>query len=358
MGPRMLRLLLAVSCGLLAVPALPSQVFVVGMKSATDDVVTEFHPTHIEIPDKPLDERGRLDLIRNLEAEQGFAHRELPLGAGLTLIANGNMSPRDDAYKKLLYQKGQSAAAGERVAITGLQFKGDRLVLDLNGGPYAKHRFLSHIQLNDMQLAPQGPAATGCRITLVFEGGLPEVTAAEVKALLDPLIDFRAKTSEEAYADTLPPKVKEAIEAHEILVGMDRRMVLASVGAPHDKHREHTAADDPGSATYEEWIYGEPPLPTKFVRFQKGRVVRLEIAALGKPVEVFDRNELGPSAAPVLQTRNVVNGDTQPGTEGNRSPASPPTLRKPGEAAPEISGGMGKVNLPPDTSRRLVAAKD
>ncbi len=349
MGPRTLRSLLTVSCALLAVPAMRSQVFVVGMKTATSDVVTDFHPTHIEIPDKPLDERGRLELIRNLEAEQGFAHRELPLGAGLTLIANGNMAPSGDAYKKLLYQKGQSAAAGDRVAVTALEFKPDRLVIDLNGGPYAKHRFLSHVQINDIQLAQQGPTATGCRITLIFEGGLREVTAAEVKALLDPLVDFRAKSSEEAYADTLAPKIKEAIEAHEILVGMDRRMVLASVGAPHDKHREHSSADDSESALYEEWIYGEPPQPTKFVRFQHGRVVRLEVAALGKPIEVFDKNELSNASDPVLQTRNVMNGDAQPGQEIGHGTAAPPTLRKPGEAAPDAPTSMGKVKLPADT---------
>ena len=78
------------------IPALHAQVFVVGMKSATSDVTTEFHPTRVSLPDKPLDERGRLELIRNLESEQGFAHRELPLGAGLTLLANGNMTPRDE----------------------------------------------------------------------------------------------------------------------------------------------------------------------------------------------------------------------------------------------------------------------
>lgn len=355
MGPRTLSSFLAVSCALLVVPAMRSQVFVVGMKTATADVVTDFHPTHIEIPEAPLDERGRLELIRNLEAEQGFAHRELPLGAGLILIANGNMSPNGEAYKKLLYQKGQSVAAGERVAVTALQFKPDRLVIDLNGGPYAKHRFLSHIQVNDIQLAPEGPVATGSRITLVFEGGLPEVSAAEVKALLDPLIDFRAKSSEEAYADSLPPMLKQAVEDHEILVGMDRRMVLASVGAPRDKQREHVAANDPESAVYEEWIYGEPPQATKFVRFQKGRVVRLEIAALGKPIQIFEKNQLGNANEPVLQARKVINGDAQIDPESGRAAVAAPTLRKPGEAAPDAPPAMGKVKLPPDQPKQFGA---
>ncbi len=338
----------ALVCGGCAVQA---QVFVVGMKTATSEMTTEFHPTHVALPEQPLDERGRLDLIRNLEAEQGFAHRELPLGAGLTLLANGNMTPRDEAYKRMVYEKGQSAAPGDRIQISNLQFKGDRIIIDFNGGPYAKHRFLSHVSLNNMPLAQQGPAATGCRVTLVFEGGVPEVTAAEVKALLDPVVDFKAKSSVEAYADTLPPKVREAIDAHEILVGMNRKMVLASVGQPKAKHREHVTNGDDDSALYEEWIYGDPPQDTKFVRFQHDRVVRLEVAALGKPLQIFEHNEVGGEHTPTLEARTIVNGDAHPTAETGAAPGPAPTLRRPGEPEEQTGvPGLGKVVVPKDAS--------
>ncbi len=357
MGPRARRSQMspvagALLCGvtLWAAPAVSAQVFTVGMKTATADVTTEFHPTRVELPKEPLDVKGRQELIRDLESEQGFAHRELPLGVGLQLIANGNMSPSDQEYKRMLYEKGQSAAAGDRVEITNLQFRGDRLIIDFNGGPYAKHRFLSHISLNDMPLAQEGPIATGCRVTLVFEGGVPEVTAAEVKALLDPVVDFRAKSSAEAYADTLPPKVREAVAAHEILVGMNRRMVLASMGEPKTKEREHTSETDPDSPIYEEWIYGDPPQPIQFVRFKNGRVARLEIAAIGKPIEVHDKNEIGGEPEPTLQARTIVNGDPQITADGDRNGAAAPTLRKPGEVLDTIENvpGMGKVKMPAD----------
>lgn len=357
MGPRARRSQMspvagALLCGVAfwAVPAVSAQVFTVGMKTATADVTTEFHPTRVELPKEPLDVKGRQELIRDLESEQGFAHRELPLGVGLQLIANGNMSPSDQEYKRMLYQKGQSAAAGDRVEITNLQFRGDRIIIDFNGGPYAKHRFLSHISLNDMPLAQEGPIATGCRVTLVFEGGVPEVTAAEVKALLDPVVDFRAKSSAEAYADTLPPKVREAVAAHEILVGMNRRMVLASMGEPKTKEREHTSESDPDSPIYEEWIYGDPPQPIQFVRFKNGQVARLEIAAIGKPIEVHDKNEIGVEPEPTLQARTIVNGDPQITADGDRNGAPAPTLRKPGEVLDTVQDvpGMGKVKMPAD----------
>lgn len=357
MGPRARRSQMSplagtLLCGLTlwAMPTLSAQVFTVGMKTATADVTTEFHPTRVDLPKEPLDLKGRQELIRDLESEQGFAHRELPLGAGLQLIANGTMTPKNDEYKKMLYEKGQSAAPGDRVQVTNLEFRGDRIVIDFNGGPYAKHRFLSHISLNDMPLAQEGPAATGCRVTLVFEGGVPEVTAAEVKALLDPVVDFRAKTSSEAYADSLPPKVREAVEAHEVLVGMNKRMVLASVGEPKTKEREHTSETDEESPIYEEWIYGDPPQPTQFVRFKNGKVVRLEIAAIGKPIEVHDKNEIGGESEPTLQARTIMNGDVQATEDGDQRANAAPTLRRPGEVldTQETAPGMGKVKMPTD----------
>lgn len=327
MGLRTLRSFAIVS--VLGAAAAAAQVFVVGMKTATEDAVTDFTPTHVPLPDAGLTERGRRELLQNLISEQGFAHRQLPLGAGLTLLANGNMTPSAEAYREMLYKKGVSAQPGERVAVTAVEFKADRIILDLNGGPYAKHRFLSHVQLNDMPVAQVGPMATGCRITLQFEGGIPELTAAEVKALLDPVIDFRAKSSEEAYADTLPPRVRDAIAAHEVLVGMNKRMVLAALGAPHTKNREHADSANDNSPRFEEWIYGETPQPIRFVRFRGDRVVRIELAELGKPVQIFEANQLGKDT-PGPEQRVIALGDRQR-DGGAQGGVTPPTLRKPGE---------------------------
>ena len=338
----------ALIAGLLALPlaAAHAQVFTVGEKSATADIATDFKPTHVELPTGKLTERGRRELIRNLEAEQGFAHRALPVSAGITLQANGQLTPGPAEYRKLIYQKGQSAAPGDRVIVTAMEIKGDRLVIDFNGGPYAKHRFLSHVQFNDAPVTQNtGEVATGSRITLVFEGGIPEVSAPEVKALLEPLIDFGVKSSEQAYADTLPAPLKEAIAAHEVLVGMNHRMVLAALGAPENKMREQQSGD-PGGGRYEEWIYGHVPQTIRFVRFVGDRVTVVEIAALGKPIEIHDKDEMG-GFSPQAPTREVAMGDEEKQGGEDKKPAAPPSLRLPGEAAPE--GGPGKVQFPTNT---------
>jgi hypothetical protein len=311
---------------------LPAQVFTVGEKTATADIDTEFHATHVELPNGRLSERGRRELVRDFEAEQGFAHRILPLASTVTLQANGGLTPGAERYKELVYKKGQSAGVGDRVAVTALDFKPDRIVIDLNGGPYPRHRIMRHIQISvggastNPNGLNDGQEATGTRIVLVFEGGVPEISAPELKSLLYPLVDFGVKTGDQAYADTLPPVLRQAIATHQVLVGMSRRMVLAALGAPESKVRER---QEDGEDT-EEWIYGHQPQTIRFVRFRGDRVVLLKIAALGKPMEIHDQDELAVYHQQT-DTHTVAEGD---GAE-QATKAGPPTLKNPGEVLPD-----------------------
>ena len=324
-------------------PMLHAQVFVVGEKTATEDLSTDFTPTDLPLPEGKLSDRGRRELVRSLDAEQAFAHRALPLGAGLTLKANGPLEQTPEEYRKLIFKKGQAVTAGERVVVTSLEIKGDRIIVDLNGGPYEKHRFLKHIQLNDNNVVQDtGQKVTGSRVTLVFPGGIPEISPPEVKALLTPLIDFGVKTSVQAYADTLAAPVKRAIAQHDVLVGMDHRMVLAALGAPESKVREHTP-DNPSQARYEEWIYGTVPKTVKFIRFTGDRVTQVKIAALGKPIEIRDKDEMA-AYRPAEVQHEVLVGDTRDGEE--KTHAAPPTLRKNGEPAEQVPNGENKVLFP------------
>ncbi len=354
-GLRTLPATLLLTFGSAAIAPMSAQVFTVGEKTATASLKTDFTPTRVELPDKPMTERGRRELIRDLEAEQGFAHRVLPLGAILTLEANGNLTPRPEQYKEVIYKKGQSAAPGDRVMVTALEIKPDRILVDLNGGPYVRHRFLRHVQIGVGGAVTAPPdlseQATGCRIMLVFEGKLPEVSAPEVKALLQPVVDFGAKTGEIAYAETLPAPIKSAIDSHEVLVGMNHRMVLAALGQPEAKLREGAT-----EGRYEEWIYGHQPQPVKFVRFVGDRVNLVKIAAVGKPVEVHDQDEMAGYLPPV-PTRTVALGDQQP-TQDNRS--GPPTLKRPGETLPVENGGTTnrKVQYPEDQPSATSAPAD
>lgn len=328
-----------------------AQVFIVGQKTAMADVSTDFHPTRVELSPNPINDRDRRGLVRDLAAEQGFAHRALPLASDITLLANGNLTPAGDEYKKLLYRKGRSAEPGDRVAITAVTVKADRIVFDINGGPFLKHRFLRHLDLNDTPVVQDdGEQVTGFRLELVFEGGIPDISAPEVKALLDPIIDFGMKSGAQAYADTLPPFLKEAVDHHDVLVGMNRRMVMAAMGAPDSKLRELVEGSD--TRHYEEWIYGRVPQTVRFVRIEGDRVTQVKTAALGQPIAVRTENELQGFLDP-QDTHEVAMGDQPLGlVEGDtvRPAGPPPTLLKPGDPG-----------QPPANSQRVqypVPAKD
>lgn len=316
-------------------PVPQRDVFVVGPDTAIGDPLLGFKPTRVEFTQEPMDAAGRRELLRNLLMEQGFAHRSLPLGApGLTLHANGKLTVEGAELKQRMFKNGMTAAAGDRILVTDVVVLPDRINIDVNGGPYLPHRFLRHISINDIPLAGDGQVgerATGTRITLLFEGRTPRVSAAEVKALLEPLLDFGIKSSEQAYADTLPEPIRKAIAEHEVLVGMNRRMVLAALGQPESKLRER-ASDGKDGEVFEEWVYGKTPQTIRFLRFRADRLVLVKIAALGKPIDVRDKDELAGYRDPALLREVSLGGDSKAASGGeDTTPRKAPSLRDPSE---------------------------
>ncbi len=320
-----------------------AQVFVVGAKTATG-TMPAFHPTDVELETMPLTVNGAQALLRALSSEQAFAARPLPMGSkGVILHANGDLLPDVHDYQKVLYQKGTSVGAGDRVVITNVVIHHDHIQFDLNGGPDYKHKYLRHVSIgmDPYDTTPvvqdDGLVPTGARITLQFQKYVPDLSASELKALLVPVIDFGLKSPVRAYADTLPPRIRSAILGHKLLVGMSHRMVLASMGQPDRKIREKKEG-----VLYEEWIYGEPPQEVDFVRFMGDHLSRLEIAELGKPLVVRTQDEMGGYNSPILQRQVAVGGD--PGADHDYSQDKPPTLLKPGESG--ASSGEKPVNFP------------
>src|SRR5258708_27000447 len=151
----------------------------------------------------------------------------------------------------------------------------------------------------------------GSYVNVYFDKYVPELTPQQLREVLSPVLDFNARNKEQAYLDTVPPKVKEAIQAHHVLVGMNQEMVLHAKGKPPKKVRERD-----GETEYEEWIYGEPPADVDFVRIIGEEVVRVETMRVGG--ETIGRTE----KEIVLQ---------QPGREAKKEPegrpANGPTLR-------------------------------
>jgi hypothetical protein len=275
-------------------------------------------------------------------ADQGFAMRPFPRGhKGLTLVANGKLEPAGEAYVAMVTGEGLSAKPGDRLVITDVKIEHGKIILMLNGGPDAKHRFLRHIEVGGggaMSPVVQDDAqnqATGARLTLTFKEHMPELTGRQVESLLSPLISFEVKTPVQAFTDTLPPRLKAAILDHNVLVGMSTDMVLFAKGQPQSKVREMD-----GQMPFEEWIYGKPPNEVDFVRINGNRVIRVEVARVGKPPQISTQDEVeglmrtdGTPAVAEANTRTVVMGDVQRDPD-TQAPAAPPSLRNPGEKLP------------------------
>jgi hypothetical protein len=316
----------------------------------------QIEPTHVDLPKEELSTKSRLELLRQLESEQGFAMRPFPRGhKGLTLEANGKLDPAGEPYLNMVVSDGLCAKPGDRLVVTDIKFEKSRLVFDLNGGPDFKHRILRHIELGgdpnySAPVVPDEADPTGARLTLAFKGYVPEMTDKQVKALLAPLISFDVKTPIQAYTDTLPPPLKDAILSHQVWVGMSTDMVLYAKGQPQSKTREMD-----GQMPFEEWIYGKPPEDVDFVRINGNRVIRVEIAKIGEPVQVFtqDRVEglMRTDGTPVLaaNTRTVEEGDVEKDPNKQEGDA-PPSLRQPGENLPQDqdrnTGVMKPVRFP------------
>lgn len=330
-----------------------------GATVGVDRRFQQIQPTNVPLPNSELDAKTRLELIRLLQSEQGFAMRPFPRGhKGLTLIANGKLEPAGEGYLNMVTSEGLCAKPGDRVVLSDVKFDHNKIIFELNGGPDLKHRFLRHVQIGmgpalNPVVQGEGAEPVGARLTLAFKGHIPELTGAQVKQLLAPLISFEVKTPIQAFTDTLPTKLKEAILNHHVMVGMSTDMVLFAKGQPEHKTREIE-----GDTPFEEWIYGRPPQEVDFVRINGNRVIRVEVAKMGETPVIFTKNEVEgmmrtdgtPLMPPDSHTRTVALGDAERNPD-TQAPAAPPTLRAPGENLPEIdknkdAGAMKPVQFP------------
>ncbi len=344
-----------------------SQVIIMGPNS-TWARYAKLDPTRVDLQSGRLTGKTRQELIRYMHSEQGFAVRPVPKGSkGLVLIANGGLKPGGKDYLHSLEEKGVSVRPGDRVLITNVQIEHNKIIFDLNGGPDRKHKWLRHIEVgtssNTSPIVQDDPVdPVGSRLTLSFEGEVPEMTGPQVKSLIAPIIDFTFKSPKQAFVDALPAQLKNAILNHEVLVGMSTEMVVYSIGKPDHKSREVE-----GQMPYEEWIYGDPPHDVEFVRINGNRVIRVAMAKAGQDLDIHDKNEVeGIQQAEERQVQ--VGGDTV--SNPDVAQKAPPSLKGAGETLPSDKNpgsmgpvifpeGMGKQKpLPPDLQQAPVSVED
>ncbi len=222
-----------------------------------------------------MDRETRIALIRGLLREIAVSKVAMPRGKkGLRLDAQGKLDQAKAESEMRV--NGMAVRPGMPVEITKIGFKSDKLVFELNGGGKSGKKWYQHIQIGvgtaTVPIGPQQPAtlAYGSSITLDFGKSVPDLTVLQVKKILSGVLDFERHSPTVLYSPAVPPKFKEAIKKHEVVVGMDRDAVLSAKGAPDRRVREVR-----DGVEREDWIYGTPP-HVLFVTFDGDQVAAVK----------------------------------------------------------------------------------
>jgi hypothetical protein len=272
----------------------------------------------------------RLEVIRDFEMQVVYARTAFPMGMKGLQLREGTVTPNGEELRQDLALFGPAVKPGDPAQISFVQIKEDHIHFEINGGPVRRKKWYQRIQVSGTGGTPVAgspnesqPNPHGSCVDLYFGKYVPEMTTSQLRALLYPVLDFNARNKEQAYLDTVPPKVKEAILAHHVLVGMNQEMVLHAKGKPPKKLRERE-----GEIDYEEWIYGEPPEDVDFVRLVGDQVVRVETMKVGGVKIVRTEKEI------VLDQpdKDKEAKKEQP----QERPANAPSLRRPGEDSQDV----------------------
>jgi hypothetical protein len=279
----------------------------------------------------------------------------------LSIDPQGRVTPSDQNLFQLSQVHGIAAKPGDKVQITNVTFREKSIFFAINGGPKKHGHWYDHVSIgvggSGGEVSPIDSSknqATGAGLTLEFNKQIPEMTADELKKLLSPVLDFSSKSAAEVFSESMPPKVREAIKNHEVLVGMNRDMVIMAKDHPDQKVREK---DDSGK-DYEEWIYGRAPQDVIFVRLIGDEVTRVTIAKVGRQPIVKTEKEVdvkdGTVSLAALKASNSPQ-DVSQQPDQPQQPAKRPTLKREGEEGgpdpalkPPVPGGQAQLPPKPD----------
>src|SRR5580704_13734683 len=293
-----------------------------------------------------ISKQTRYEILRDFETQLVYSRTVFPMNTKGLRLQEGVITPSGEELHQALALWGPAIKPGDPARISFVQIRNDHIHFEINGGPTRHKKWYQRVEVtgaygtpvsggpDDAQANPQGTF-----VDLYFDKHVPEMTVPQVRALLYPVLDVNARNKEQAYLDTVPPKVKMAIQAHHVLVGMNQEMVLHAKGKPPKKVRERE-----GEKEYEEWIYGEPPADVDFVRFVGEEVVRVETMKV-------DGEKIVRTEKEVILEPSDKERDKEAKKEPAEQPASAPTLRRPGEDSQDVpkpaNGASPLPTMPP-----------
>ncbi len=217
-----------------------------------------------------------MEIERGLNAEFATLKVSLPRAKKpLVVRSDGTYDTR--AWENAMQADGPAARQGDEVQITRVEIESNKILLEINGGTKSGHWY-DRVQVgmggstSPVHTDQNAHTANGSHIAIVFPGSVPSLKSSDIRQMLATVFDFEKHSAAEQYMDKLPEPIQKAIKEQRALTGMDKDQVLLALGKPRNKSRETNKDGD----EIEDWIYGDPPGKMTFVRFNEGKVVKIE----------------------------------------------------------------------------------
>ncbi len=224
-----------------------------------------------------LTDEDRIRLIRGLTAEFANARLDLPRSKKPLEVSQSGTWDKT-VWKDALIENGPCAKPGDQVQITKVDINDDNIVFEVNGGFKTRGSWRDRIQVGvgtgtrSVPMNRQGNITLGTALVLRFEKQIEStLEVAQVKKMLNPILEFDKRSATESFVENLPPEIQEAIKAQKAIVGMDREQVILAVGRPRLKSRETK-----DGLELEDWVYGQAPGKITFVTFNGPKVIRVK----------------------------------------------------------------------------------
>src|SRR5579862_3937500 len=162
----------------------------------------------LEADQKKLTVDQRVEILRGLTSE--FATVKVPLPRSrkpLDVKTDGSYDKQE--WTDIGKQLGPAARIGDLVQVTHLEIEKDAIILQINGGMRAKGGWKDHVSvgtggaMNPINGGNNANSPGGTTIALRFDEPIGELTSADVKKMLAPVLDFDKRTVTEQYSETI-----------------------------------------------------------------------------------------------------------------------------------------------------------
>jgi hypothetical protein len=233
-------------------------------------------------------EDQRVELLRGLSSEYATVKTYLPRSRkALEFESNGTWDKQK--WEMIGRELGPAARVGDLVQVTKVLIAKDSITLEINNGVKGGAKWYDHVQVGiggstqPISNNPNSNAPGGTTLVVRYPDGIGDISSADVKKVLAPVLDFEKQSATQNYIDTLPPEIKQAVLEKKAIEGMDRDQVLLAMGRPLRKVRESKDGND-----LEDWIYGEPPGRVTFVTFSGPKVLKIKETYAGLGGSIAD----------------------------------------------------------------------